>query len=373
MTVTTLAGVGETVRHVGERVEERLRVVLGDDHDRYAPLATAAPDVVEATRTAALSGGKRLRPALAFLGFVGAGGAADDPRVIDLGVALELLHTACLVHDDVMDDSPTRRGLPTTHVRFEDAHRRSGYAGEPRRFGEGVAVAVGDFAFFSSMGLLVGAPAAAQREFFQMAKDVCVGQYLDLLAAAAPADGAPDPEVIAGYKTARYTVEGPLRLGAALAGRLADLGDALTGYGRPVGLAYQLRDDLIGALGDPAVTGKPAGDDLRQGKRTLLLTLARRHLPPDDPAARALLDRVDTGRLREAEVPAVRRLLRDLAIHDHVAGACAALAAEAVEAIAKADLGPAVRRHLIQFAGHVADVSAIDALPGRPAGTEGAP
>ncbi|GAA2637652.1 polyprenyl synthetase family protein [Actinomadura fulvescens] len=350
------AGLTETVRLVSGLVDRRLAAVLRGDQERYAALGAHARDVVQATRAAAFGGGKRLRPALAFLGFVGAGGDPGDRRVVDLGVALELLHTACLVHDDVMDGSAARRGMPATHVAFAAMHRRRGYAGEPRRFGEGVAIAVGDFAFLSAMGLLAEAGTEVRREFTEMAKDVCVGQYLDLLAAARPADGTPDPEVVVRYKTARYTVQGPLRLGAALAGRLGDLRDALDSYGRLVGVAYRLRDDLIGALADPAVTGEPAGDDPRQGRHIPLLELARARLPAADLAGNELLDRVADGRLREGEIPTALGLLRDLGVHEHVARACAELTAEAGRAIERVEFAAGAKDSLLQFAAHVADV-----------------
>ncbi|MFB4310303.1 polyprenyl synthetase family protein [Actinomadura sp. GTD37] len=421
------ADVRETVRRFGDRVGARVDAVLLDDRDRDASLGPFAPDVADAVRTAASGGGKRLRPALVLLGFAGAGGPAADPRVVDLGAALELLHTAFLVHDDVMDDSPTRRGGPAAHARFADAHRLSGYSGERRRFAEGAAVTAGDYAFFCAAGLLADAGADARREFHAMAKDVCVGQYLDLVAAARPVDDGPDPADIARCKTARYTVEGPLRLGAALAGRIEEFGGALGAYGRSAGLAFQFRDDLIGALGDPAATGKPVGDDLRQGKRTMLLAYARERLAAGDasrrglldrigdgrlredevpaaqrllldlgdPAAtgkpvgddlrqgkrtmllayarerlaagdasrRGLLDRIGDGRLREDEVPAAQRLLLDLGVPEHVRRVCSGLAQEAADAIEEAGLDPRVRDNLRQFAFLVADVAHIPALP----------
>ncbi|UJW29411.1 polyprenyl synthetase family protein [Saccharothrix sp. AJ9571] len=351
-TVALDTGITEQGREVAQRVDDRLREVLTRDRERYSQVTPHARDVMEALLIAVLGGGKRLRPALAHLAFTGAGGAPGDERIIDVGAALELLHAGCLVHDDVMDDSPVRRGLPTTHAAFERRHALAAYAGERRRFGEGVATIVGDLAFFYAIGLLRGAGPDAQQVFFEMAVDAGIGQYLDLLAAAGPAETAPDPLVIARYKTGRYTVEGPLRLGAALCGRLAELDPVFTAFGRPAGLAYQLRDDLIGAFGDPAATGKPVGDDLRQGKRTLLLAVARRRV--SEPAARDLLRRAGDGGLTEAEVPLVQELLIDAGAREQVERTCAALAEDAVGALATADIGDRAKAALTGFATQVA-------------------
>ncbi|MBN6040599.1 polyprenyl synthetase family protein [Amycolatopsis sp. 195334CR] len=348
-------GLAEAGRAIAGRVDDRLREVLTRDRERYTELVPQAADVVDALLTAVLGGGKRLRPALAHLAFTGAGGDPADHRVVDVGAALELLHAGCLVHDDVMDDSPVRRGLPTTHAVFGRRHAVAGYSGEGRRFGEGVATIVGDLAFFHAIGLLRGAGAAAQQVFFEMAVDAGIGQYLDLLAAAGPADTAPDPLVIARYKTGRYTVEGPLRLGAALCGRLGELDAVFTAFGRPAGLAYQLRDDLIGAFGDPAVTGKPVGDDLRQGKRTLLLAVARRRV--SDPVAGELLRRAADGGLSDGEVTLVQELLIEAGARAEVERTCAALAADAVAALDPADLDDQAKRLLTEFAARVSGVA----------------
>ncbi|WP_370949749.1 polyprenyl synthetase family protein [Amycolatopsis sp. cg5] len=351
---TAPAFVGRTLadfgRDIGGRVEARLRTQLATDRARYAAVAPGSEAVVDALSTAVLSGGKRLRPSLAYLSFLGAGGSPADPRIVDVGAALELLHAGCLVHDDIMDDSPTRRGLLTTHARYQQEHQKSGYTGEARRFGEGVGMIVGDMAFFYAIGLLRTTTPETQAVFFELAVDAGVGQYLDLLAAACPADLAPDPMTIARYKTGRYTVEGPLRLGAALAGRLVELGEALTAYGQPVGLAYQLRDDLLGAFGDPSVTGKPVGDDLRQGKRTLLLGYAKQQAS----GSLELLEKVDAGALTEAEVPAVQRLLEDLGAREYVESTCQALAVDAVNAIEAADIDLSVKEYFKHFAAYVA-------------------
>lgn len=347
------SSVADTARAVGAQVETRLRARLGADRARYDRAGRDGAEAHDALLSSVLAGGKRMRPTLAVLAFAAAGGRDDDPRVLDLAAAVELLHTGLLVHDDVMDDSPTRRGVPTTHTVQEERHRLLGWRGEPRRYAEGVAGIVGDIAFFTVLGLLRDAGPVVLDAFSAMAVDTAVGQYLDLLASARP-ENPPDPMVIARYKTGGYSVEGPLRLGLALADGGGALGGVFADYGRPVGLAYQLRDDVLGVFGDPAETGKPVGDDLLQGKQTLLLDEARRRVPAQASAARALLDAVTSGTLTPGEVPALQRLLVDTGALDHVESVCADLVARAVAVVDAAPVPPVVRENLRQLARHFA-------------------
>src|SRR4051794_22712208 len=254
-------------------------------------------------RDLVLAGGKRLRPAFCHWGFVGAGGAADDQAVIDAGAALELLHTFALVHDDVMDGSGTRRGMETVHHAFQQQHAAAGWAGEGRRFGEGVAILVGDVAFVYADILLAGAPPAALQVFAELRLEVNIGQYLDLLGTVRR-DATPElAERICQYKSGKYTIERPLHLGAALAGRLDELAPWFTSYGMPLGEAFQLRDDLLGVFGDVSATGKPVGDDLREGKPTALFAMARQRA--SGAAAGMLKSRFGAADLSAADVAAI--------------------------------------------------------------------
>lgn len=227
-------------------------------------------------------GGKRMRPTFAWWGWRGAGGDPDDPQapaVLRAISALELVQASALVHDDLMDDSATRRGQPTVHVHFTRRHREQGWRGSAERFGAAAAILLGDLALAWSDDMLRGAgldPAAAARaaEPWQaMRTEVLGGQYLDVLHQATGDATVAGALRVDRFKTAAYTVERPLHLGAALAGAGADLVAAYRTFGADIGIAFQLRDDLLGVFGDPSVTGKPAGDDLREGKRTLLLAL----------------------------------------------------------------------------------------------------
>ncbi|MBA2625834.1 MAG: polyprenyl synthetase family protein [Acidimicrobiia bacterium] len=257
-------------------VEARLRSLLEEERDRWAAVD---PDLVEPLDTLGellLAGGKRLRPAFCHWAHVGAGGDPDDARVVDAGAALELLHAFALVHDDVMDGSDLRRGVDAAHRAHARRHDREGWAGESRRFGEGVAILVGDLSFVYADALLRGAPLEARSVFDELRLELNMGQYLDVLGTARGAVQLETARRIASYKSGKYTIERPLHLGAALAGRLPELVGPLSAYGLPLGEAFQLRDDVLGAFGETVDTGKPVGDDLREGKPTPLLALARR-------------------------------------------------------------------------------------------------
>ena len=268
------------VQAVAGPVEARLRRLFDQEDERWAAVDPDLAAPFEALRSYVLSGGKRLRPAFCFWAFVGAGGSPDDPAVIDAGAAIEMLHTAALIHDDIIDGSLRRHGADTVHVRFAGMHAGRGWSGTPARFGEGAAILIGDLSLIYSSLLLAGAPPAAVATFEEMRLEVNVGQYLDILGSAqgvsrpglAAADRA---RRICRFKTAKYTIERPLHLGAALAApeRLGELAGPLSEFGLPLGEAFQLKDDLLGVFGDPGVTGKPVGDDLREGKPTLLAAL----------------------------------------------------------------------------------------------------
>ena len=194
--------------------------------------------------------------------------------------ALELIQACALVHDDLMDASATRRGRPTVHVAFARRHADAAWRGRPARFGAAAAILLGDLALvwaddmLRGAGLTADAAARAATPWEAMRTEVLGGQYLDVFVQSTGDSSARAALQIDRYKTAAYTVERPLHLGAAIAGADPDLVACYRRFGADIGVAFQLRDDLLGVFGDPAVTGKPAGDDLREGKRTLLLALA---------------------------------------------------------------------------------------------------
>ncbi len=336
---------------MGERAERRIIELLDAELARWRGVDADLIEPLAALRDLVLAGGKRLRPAFCHWAFIGAGGDPGARVVVDVGAALELLHTFALVNDDVMDGSDLRRGLPAIHRRFMTQHASAGWRGEPRRFGEGAAILIGDFAFVYADALFASAPEAARPVFDELRVELCVGQYLDLSGTASGSNERARAERIERYKSGKYTVERPLHLGAALAGRLDELAAPLTAIGLPLGGAFQLRDDILGVFGDASVTGKPVGDDLREGKLTpLVAAAASRASGP----AMALLDRLGSPDLSDEEVVALQRVLVETGARDEVEHTIERLVDEALQALAAAPLTTEARVALEELATFVA-------------------
>ncbi len=337
-------------------VDATLADFLGTEVALLERVDPALGGFARTVRDVVLAGGKRLRPTFAYWGWRGVVGPHPDPdTVLPALAALELMHTFALVHDDVMDASATRRGRPTAHRVFAAQHHAARRRGDPAHFGESAAVLAGDLCLVWADQLLARAELprttlfAARACYDRMRVEAVAGQYLDVLGETEPAAWTLDRALlVARHKTASYTVQRPLHFGAALADRRhcctglcvgdrhAAVDAAYTGYGLAVGEAFQLRDDLLGVFGDPAVTGKPAGDDLRTGKPTALLMLARQLATP---AQRAALDR--GGAVEQlAEVVAATGAARRVEelIDLRVRQALAALAAAPVDAQARVAL-----------------------------------
>jgi geranylgeranyl diphosphate synthase, type I len=356
--------------HVRGRVDRALQAFLGQQHD---VLLAAGPDLLPGAESISglLAGGKRLRPAFCYWGWRGAGGP-DCPEIINAAAALELLHAGALVHDDLMDASDTRRGQPSLHRQFEARHARSHWHGSPAAFGMGAAILLGDLllCWTDEMFHASGLPGEALRRgrpvLDRMRTEVFAGQYLDLLGQVSGDETLESALRVVEFKTTKYTIERPLHLGAALAGGCAGqapgpgagqdevpgagqglgLAAAYTAYGLPLGLAFQLRDDILGVFGDPAQTGKPAGDDVREGKRTVLLAIARDRATAgqaeviDRYLGDPMLDEAGTAEVRAAITATGALTECERMIGRHVDEAIAALAgapiaAEAREALAE--------------------------------------
>jgi geranylgeranyl diphosphate synthase type I len=335
---------------IAERVERRIDALLREETDRWSAVDPALGDPIACLRELLLSGGKRLRPAFCHWAYVGAGGS-DVALVTDVGAALELLHGFALIHDDVMDGSDRRRGQPTAHRSFDDRHRAEGWRGESRRFGEGVAILIGDVAFVYADMLLAPLSPVARRVWDELRVELNVGQYLDLLGTAKGDADVTTARRIATYKSGKYTVERPLHLGAAMAGRLDDLAGPLTAYGLPLGEAFQLRDDLLGAFGDSDAIGKPVGDDLREGKPTPLLAIARERAT--GPAASVLKHVGDPG-LGPDDVAAVQDVLVATGAVQEVERRIGALTDEAVVAAKELAVDAEAQLALAELAAYVA-------------------
>ena len=310
-------------------------------HARGRRLADIDPDIAPLADylVRALSGGKRLRAAFCLWGARGAAGGDLPAGAVDAAAAIELFHLGALIHDDVMDHSDRRRGMPTVHRRFADRHTADGLAGDPEAFGQAVAILAGDLCLMWSDEVLADAVSAASPEIGQRARAVWSlmrdetvgGQYLDMLAQATPTTSLTRTRLVLHYKSAKYTVAQPLRLGGALAGADDDLLDAYESLGLIAGEAFQLRDDLLGVFGDVATTGKPVIDDIREGKRTLLVAVASERA---DPAQRLLLERsLGNPHLTDDDLVAVGRVLHDTGAVRHVEDRIDDLAAEALAAV----------------------------------------
>ena len=340
-----------SLAEIGARVEGRIADLLDKERVRWTVVDPALAAPLASLEEFVAAGGKRLRPAFCHWAFVGAGGDPHDPVVVDAGAALELLHTFALIHDDVMDGSDERRSLPAVHRQFVELHEQQSWRGESRRFGEGAAILVGDFAFVYADVLFAAASPAARPVYDELRVELCVGQYLDLHGSAV---GGSDPERarrIHRYKSGKYTVERPLHLGAALNGRLDELAGPLTRFGLPLGEAFQLRDDLLGVFGDREITGKPVGDDLREGKMTPLVAAAAARATG---AAAKLLDRMGSIDLSETEVAEIQHVLVDCGAVAEIETSIDHLVDDAMAALATVPLAERARAELEALGVYVA-------------------
>ncbi|WP_296631576.1 polyprenyl synthetase family protein [Rhodoluna sp.] len=283
-------------------IQEHLDSFLAQRRDDFVAISPDLSTVVSYSHDL-LQGGKRFRALFCYWAWAGALGNADIKQneaqraqsaeaIVGITAALEMFHGAALVHDDLLDQSDTRRGAPAVHKRFERLHQESNWSGSHERFGVAGSVLVGDLMLGWSSEIfgnaLLKSPdtsieTACREEFSKMRVEVMAGQYLDVVeenaAMTRPADeavGRANRVIL--YKTAKYTLEAPMLIGAAFAGASPSLLRGLSAFAIPLGMAFQLRDDILGVFGDPQVTGKPAGDDLREGKRTVLVALTRESL-----------------------------------------------------------------------------------------------
>ena len=305
-----LPGISEIRRSIDAELEAFTR-------SRSAELKAIDPHlspVAEALTEFVVEGGKRFRPIFAYLGYLGSGGVPAS-SILTACSALELVHVCALIHDDVMDGSDSRRNKLAIHKRFENLHRDNSYVGNSERFGVAAAILLGDLAL-SWSDQMIGESGVTDLEskranpvFFEMRAELMAGQYLDVLEGALGKSDSERSLKIARYKSGRYSIERPLRFGAALAGASDSLQAALSDFGLPLGEAFQLRDDILGVFGDSELTGKPSGDDIREGKRTVLIAMTAERSSPDD---RAKIDRsLGDPTLSASQVAEIQRLIED--------------------------------------------------------------
>jgi geranylgeranyl diphosphate synthase type I len=259
-----------------------------------------------------MASGKRLRPAFAYWGYRAVGGS-DSNALIRAATGLEFVQASALIHDDVIDNSDSRRGLPSIHRQFETLHKESMWNGSAEQFGIGAAVLLGDLSLswadelIYQSGLSTAELSRGKAIYDIMRTELMIGQYLDTLEQARQTADIDTIRQVMIHKSAKYTIERPLHFGAAMAGGSEEQLTALTHYGIPLGVAFQLRDDVLGVFGNPEETGKPAGDDLREGKRTMLI--ARTLHACSETAAQHLQQSLGNPNLTDNDIAELRDII----------------------------------------------------------------
>ena len=301
-----------------DSVSARILAFLDDEQRVLDTIGAELSPILDAARDYT-GGGKRLRPAFCYWGHVAAAGQPVEPRgLLQAAASLEFLHVSALVHDDLMDHSDTRRGLRSAHRRFEAAHITAHGDGPAEQFGFDIAILLGDLLLMWSSQMFTSAPihadklAAAIPLLDAMRTEVTCGQVLDVTSQSGMAGSDSESALdlvgrVVEYKCASYTVVRPCQIGVALAGGSDRLQQTMADFGSPIGRAFQYRDDLLGVFGDAELTGKPAGDDLREGKRTVLVAHALNRADSDDAARlKSLLGRPD---LDDDDVATARHII----------------------------------------------------------------
>ena len=262
------------------QIDEEISTFLGDAGSYIESIGPELVPVSTAMRNFLIDGGKRFRPLLGAIGSMAVTGKSPDRAAVKAVASLEFLHACALIHDDVMDGSDTRRGNPSIHRRFESMHRQAGLSGDSAKYGEASAILLGDLALIWADLILHRSGVGSDRLlsvlpiYDELRVELMAGQYLDVHEQSLASVDADRSLKVAKYKSGKYSIERPLHFGARLSHGSDETLLALSRYGIPIGEAFQLRDDILGVFGDPDETGKPAGDDLREGKRTVLIALA---------------------------------------------------------------------------------------------------
>lgn len=334
---------------VVQLIDRVLFGILSDERQRWQAVSPHFSTVFDELETMVLSGGKRLRPQFLHWGWVATGGDPSDQSHFSYGAAIELLHACALFHDDVIDDSALRRGHVTTHRRIAADHESDGYVGEPRRFGEGSAILIGDVAFSLAQVLMSGVSVSARPYWNDLCLEMNMGQYLDTVGTAIREYTVSHALSVARFKTAKYTVERPLHIGAVAANDScgAEVLSSLSSYGLPLGVAFQLRDDILGAFGEEKVTGKPVGGDFREGKPTALVGYAMSVATPEQLI---VLQNIGNSDLTPENVAQIQQTLIDTGAVRHVEQLISQQHNDAVEALDNANIEPVAKDALNELA-----------------------
>ncbi len=342
----------DSLTSIVRQVDDQLSTTVAAQRDRWTAVDADLELPLSEVERLVMSGGKRIRPAFCYWGYRAAGGDGESHEPIRVGAAIELLHVFALFHDDVMDGASTRRGQPTSHTSLAAMHEQSHWAGESRRFGEGAAILIGDLTHVMSDQLIGDIPPEARHVWNEMRLEVNVGQYLDMLGSARRERRREIAEKICRFKSAKYTIERPLHLGALTAdvARGTQLLPYLSRYGLPLGDAFQMRDDVLGVFGDTDITGKPVGDDLREGKPTPLLAVTYERATSEQ---KKVLDQVGNNDLSINEVAAIQSVIVETGALQEIEQTIITLRDEAIGVLVESGIDATPSKALEELAHYV--------------------
>jgi geranylgeranyl diphosphate synthase type I len=347
----------EQLKSLREQVEAQLQDFLKIQSDYFTAIAPELKPAATSLTAFVINGGKRFRPLFAAVGAMGAGSQLSAAEIRAFA-SLELLQACALVHDDLMDDSDTRRGEPAIHKLFESMHESEKYQGKASQFGLSASVLIGDLALIwsdqmlNSSGIKSESLLAALSVHDEMRVELIAGQYLDVFEQARGTQSVAQALNIARYKSAKYTIERPLHLGAAIAipdaTKRPQLVSIYSEFGLPLGEAFQLRDDLLGVFGDPKVTGKPAGDDLREGKRTVLMAMTHDRI--SGAAEAEFMAEFGNHDISESAITRLQEIISETGAAMHVEDLIEELTSTALEALNRDEIVPQARELLTEMA-----------------------
>jgi geranylgeranyl diphosphate synthase type I len=347
----------EQLKSLREQVEAQLQDFLTSQSEYFTSIAPELNPAATSLTAFVINGGKRFRPLFAAVGAIGAGSQLSDAEIRAFA-SLELLQACALVHDDLMDASDTRRGEPAIHKIFESMHSAEKYQGKATQFGLSASVLIGDLALIwsdqmlNSSGIKSESLLAALSVHDEMRVELIAGQYLDVFEQARGTQSVAQALKIARYKSAKYTIERPLHLGAAIAipdaAKRAQIISIYSEFGLPLGEAFQLRDDLLGVFGDPKVTGKPAGDDLREGKRTVLMAMTHDRI--SGAAEAEFIQEFGNHNISESAIARLQEIISETGAAMHVEDLIEELTSTALEALNRDEIVPQARELLTEMA-----------------------
>jgi len=347
----------EQLKYLREEIEAELQDFLTAQSNYFTSIAPELKPAAGSLSAFVINGGKRFRPLFAAVGAMGAGSNLSQSEIRAFA-SLELLQACALIHDDLMDASDTRRGEPAIHKLFESMHIAENYQGKATQFGLSASVLIGDLALIwsdlmlNSSGVKSDSLIAAICVHDEMRVELIAGQYLDVFEQARGTQSVAQALNIARYKSAKYTIERPLHLGAAIAipdaAKRAQIISIYSEFGLPLGEAFQLRDDLLGVFGDPKVTGKPAGDDLREGKRTVLMAMTHDRI--SGAAEAEFMQEFGNHDISESAIARLQEIISETGAAMHVEDLIEELTSTALEALNRDEIVPQARELLTEMA-----------------------